>query len=90
MSAVIVIRETGEIAAIESYDSTNDSSRTARIAAAAAACAVRVGTTCTVVHAGRRFSAVDAAGNEWGILADESSVEVGMVEVAPGRWGFST
>ena len=83
---VVVINADGEIIGISEYDETADDGRDGRVQAAVNKLAGELG----IQRPGkplRNRSIVAGDGNEWGKMS--ALVQVGMVEVGFGKWGFS-
>ena len=83
MSQIMAIDENGMVAAIESYDSRNDTDRAARRQTAANCIAERLGVDVpTLTNRG-----IQHAGYEWGPTTNDT-IKIGMVEIAWGEWGY--
>uniref|UniRef100_A0A6M3IZX3 Uncharacterized protein n=1 Tax=viral metagenome TaxID=1070528 RepID=A0A6M3IZX3_9ZZZZ len=82
---IIVINKNGTIIGVEPYNPANNSGRNARKQAAAEIIGARIGLAAPTLS-GRIV--IDDLGNSWGPIVTHADLQVGMVEVGFGKWGF--
>lgn len=82
---IVVIDTEGIIIGVEPYDNRNDAERNDRRQAAAQKISVRLGISAPMI---KNRMVTDELGNQWGIMVTYSDIQVDMVEIGWGVWGF--